>query len=130
MLANVITDFTDRNTCVLFGDGAGAVVLKACDPPRGVVDLFLRCDGSLSDYIVQEGGGSRRPASHETVDEKLHNIHMKGRKVYVNASKAMAEAVVGDDVSGEDWGFEVGTNMVARFGRSVWFGPLHMLQGQ
>jgi len=89
-----ITDFTDRNTCVLFGDGAGAVVVRGCDPPRGLVDHFLRCDGSLSDYIIQPGGGSRLPASHETVDQRLHTIKMKGRKVYINASKAMADAVV------------------------------------
>jgi len=106
-----ITDFTDRNTCVLFGDGAGAVVIQGCDPPRGLVDHFLKCDGNLSDYITQPGGGSRLPASHETVDERLHTIKMKGRKVYVNASKAMADAVVlllerqgltGDDL---DWLF-------------------------
>ncbi len=89
-----ITDFTDRNTCVLFGDGAGAVVIKGCDPPRGLVDHFLKCDGSLGDYIIQPAGGSRLPASHETVDQRLHTIKMKGRKVYVNASKAMADAVV------------------------------------
>jgi len=89
-----ITDFTERTTCVLFGDGAGAVVLKACDPPRGLVDHFLKCDGSLNDYIVQPAGGSRLPPSHETVDQRLHTIKMKGRRVYVNASKAMAEAVV------------------------------------
>ena len=89
-----VTNYTDRNTCVLFGDGAGAVVVKGCDPPRGIVDLFLRCDGNLSDYIIEQAGGSRMPASHETVDQNLHTIQMKGRKVYVNASKAMADAVV------------------------------------
>ncbi len=88
-----ITDFTDRNTCVLFGDGAGAAVLKSCDPPRGIVDYFLKCDGSLSDYIIQPAGGSRRPASHETVDQRLHTIQMKGRKVYIHASKEMSNAV-------------------------------------
>jgi len=89
-----ITDFTERTTCVLFGDGAGAAVIRGCDPPRGLVDHFLKCDGSLNDYIMQPAGGSRRPASHETVDERLHSIKMKGRKVYINASKAMADAVV------------------------------------
>jgi len=89
-----ITDFTERTTCVLFGDGAGAVVIRGCDPPRGLVDHFLKCDGSLSDYIIQPAGGSRLPPSHETVDQRLHSIKMKGRKVYINASKAMADAVV------------------------------------
>ncbi len=89
-----ITDFRERTTCVLFGDGAGAVVMRGCDPPRGLVDHFLRCDGSLSDYIIQPAGGSRMPPSHETVDQRLHTIRMKGRKVYVHASKAMADAVV------------------------------------
>jgi len=89
-----ITDFTERTTCVLFGDGAGAAVVRGCDPPRGLVDHFLKCDGSLGDYIIQPAGGSRLPASHETVDQRLHSIKMKGRKVYINASKAMADAVV------------------------------------
>jgi len=89
-----ITDFTERTTCVLFGDGAGAAVVKGCDPPRGLVDHFLKCDGNLSDYIIQPAGGSRMPPSHETVDQRLHTIQMKGRKVYISASKAMADAVV------------------------------------
>ena len=72
-----ITDFRERTTCVLFGDGAGAVVIRGCDPPRGLVDHFLRCDGSLSDYIIQPAGGSRMPPSHETVDQRLHTIRMK-----------------------------------------------------
>jgi 3-oxoacyl-[acyl-carrier-protein] synthase-3 len=89
-----ITDFTERTTCVLFGDGAGAAVVRGCDPPRGLVDHFLKCDGSLGDYIIQPAGGSRLPPSHETVDQRLHTIKMKGRKVYISASKAMADAVV------------------------------------
>ena len=89
-----ITDFTERTTCVLFGDGAGAAVIRGCDAPKGLVDHFLKCDGGLSDYIIQPAGGSRMPPSHETVDQRLHTIKMKGRKVYINASRAMAEAVV------------------------------------
>ncbi len=89
-----VADMTDRNTCVLFGDGAGAVVVKGCDPPRGIIDHYLRCDGSLSEYIKLPGGGSRRPPSHETVNERLHYIKMQGRKVYVNAVKEMGDAVV------------------------------------
>jgi 3-oxoacyl-[acyl-carrier-protein] synthase-3 len=89
-----VTDFEDRNTCVLFGDGAGAAVVTACAPPRGLVDYYMKCDGALSNYIILPAGGSRRPASHETVDEGMHYIKMKGRQVYVNASKAMSDSVV------------------------------------
>jgi 3-oxoacyl-[acyl-carrier-protein] synthase-3 len=89
-----ITDFEDRNTCVLFGDGAGAAVVTACDPPRGLLDYYMRCDGSLSNYIVLPAGGSRKPATEETVKERQHYIKMKGRQVYVNASKAMSDAVI------------------------------------
>jgi 3-oxoacyl-[acyl-carrier-protein] synthase-3 len=89
-----VTDFTDRNTCVLFGDGAGAAVVRPCAPPGGLVDYLLRCDGALSNYIQLPAGGSRLPASHKTVDGKLHYIKMKGRQVYINASKAMSDAVV------------------------------------
>lgn len=89
-----ITDFEDRNTCVLFGDGAGAAIVTACDPPRGLVDHYLRCDGALSNYIMLPAGGSRTPASHQSVDDRLHYIKMKGRQVYVNASKAMSDAVI------------------------------------
>ena len=89
-----VTDFEDRNTCVLFGDGAGAAVVTACEPPKGLLDYYLRCDGSLGNYIILPAGGSRKPASHETVDERLHYIKMKGRQVYVNASKAMSDSVL------------------------------------
>jgi 3-oxoacyl-[acyl-carrier-protein] synthase-3 len=102
-----ITDMSDRNTCVLFGDGAGAAVVKCCEPPRGLLDYVLKCDGSLSDYIKQPAGGSRNPSSTETVGAGDHVIRMKGRQVYVNASKNMSDAVMqvleqqgltGDDV--------------------------------
>jgi 3-oxoacyl-[acyl-carrier-protein] synthase III len=89
-----IMDFEDRNTCVLFGDGAGAAVVRACDPPRGLLDYYMKCDGRLGDYIVLPAGGSRIPASHESIDERLHYIKMKGRQVYVNANKAMSDAVI------------------------------------
>jgi 3-oxoacyl-[acyl-carrier-protein] synthase-3 len=89
-----VTNFDDRNTCVLFGDGAGAAIVRGTDGPRGFVDTFLKCDGNLSDYIIQRAGGSRMPASHETVDQNLHTIDMQGRRVFVNANKAMSESVV------------------------------------
>jgi len=89
-----ITNFSDRNTCVLFGDGAGAAVVQGSDSDRGLVDTFLKCDGRLSDYIIERAGGSRMPASHETVDQNLHTIDMQGRRVFVNANKAMSDSVV------------------------------------
>jgi len=89
-----ITNQNDRNTCVLFGDGAGAVVVRGTDTDRGIVDTFLKCDGRLNNYIIEEAGGSRMPASHETVDRNLHTIAMQGRRVFVNANKAMSESVV------------------------------------
>ncbi len=102
-----IADMTDRNTCVLFGDGAGAAVIQACDLPRGLIAHHLRCDGRLADYITLLGGGSRNPPTHETVDQRLHYIKMKGKQVYLHASKAMSDSVLkvldqagltGDDV--------------------------------
>jgi 3-oxoacyl-[acyl-carrier-protein] synthase-3 len=89
-----ITNQSDRNTCVLFGDGAGAAVVQGTDSERGMLDSFLKCDGSLSGYIIQEAGGSRMPASHKTVDKNLHTIAMQGRRVFVNANKAMSDSVV------------------------------------
>jgi 3-oxoacyl-[acyl-carrier-protein] synthase-3 len=87
-------DMTDRNTCVLFGDGAGAAVLRPCDRPRGLVDHILGADGRLGSLLELPAGGSRMPASHETVDGRLHYIKMEGRKVYVNAVRAMGDSVV------------------------------------
>jgi 3-oxoacyl-[acyl-carrier-protein] synthase-3 len=88
------TDMTDRNTCVLFGDGAGAVVLKGCEPPRGLVTYTLGSDGRLADLLKLPAGGTRTPASHETVDGRMHYIKMNGRQVYVNAVKAMSDATL------------------------------------
>lgn len=87
-------DMTDRNTCVLFGDGAGAAVVKACDPPRGLLTHTLGSDGSLGKLLEFPAGGSRMPTTHETVDGGLHYIKMQGRKVYVNAVRAMGDSVV------------------------------------
>lgn len=87
-----IIDFTDRSTCVLFGDGAGAVLLESSsDPELGILDFELRSDGSGGPYLYMPAGGSRRPASHETVDQKLHYVHQDGRTVYKFAIKYMVE---------------------------------------
>ena len=89
-----ITDWTDRSTCVLFGDAAGAVVLRATDEDRGIISTYLAADGRSSDYelLGLPAGGSRRPASHETVDKRLHYIKMRGRELFKLGVRAMTEA--------------------------------------
>ncbi len=87
-----ITDWTDRSSCVLFGDGAGAVVLAEVEEDRGILSTFLAADGNLGDLLYQPGGGSLRPASHETVDGRMHVIRMAGNKVFPHAVRKMGEA--------------------------------------
>ena len=84
-----ITDWTDRNTCVLFGDAAGAVVLRSTGQPGGILATKLRSDGSLTSLLEMPGGGSLNPASHETVDKRLHYIRMSGNDVFKYAVRAM-----------------------------------------
>jgi 3-oxoacyl-[acyl-carrier-protein] synthase-3 len=87
-----ITDYTDRTTCVLFGDGAGAVVLQADAAPGGVLSTVLGADGSGGDLLIQPAGGSARPASFETVRDRQHAIRMRGRQVFRFATRIMPEA--------------------------------------
>jgi 3-oxoacyl-[acyl-carrier-protein] synthase III len=87
-----IMDWEDRATCVLFGDGAGAVVLAASPVPGGVMSHTLGSDGSGRDYLILPGGGSRHPASHETVDQHMHCLKMNGREVFKFATRAMDRA--------------------------------------
>ena len=84
-----ITNYKDRSTCVLFGDAAGAAVLGPGDGERGVLAAYLGADGNLSHLLNMPGGGSRAPASHETVDADLHYIHMEGSEVFKSAVRAM-----------------------------------------
>ncbi len=86
------TDWEDRNTCVLFGDGAGAFVLQASDEPGGILSAVMRSDGSGSDLLSLPAGGSKIPASPETVANGLHTIQMNGRKVFRFATRVMAQA--------------------------------------
>ncbi|MCD4690640.1 3-oxoacyl-ACP synthase, partial [bacterium] len=76
------------------GDGAGAAVIRPCGPERGIIDHYVQSDGKLSELLTLPAGGSRCPASHETVDAKDHCIHMIGNKVYVNAVRAMSNSVM------------------------------------
>jgi 3-oxoacyl-[acyl-carrier-protein] synthase-3 len=87
-----ITDWADRDTCVLFGDGAGAVLLQAGEDEGGVLATLLGADGSGGDLLRLPAGGSRNPASHQTVAEGLHFIQMKGREVFRFAVRVMPAA--------------------------------------
>jgi 3-oxoacyl-[acyl-carrier-protein] synthase III len=87
-----IIDWKDRNTCVLFGDGAGAVLLAASEVPGGVLATSLGADGSGGDLLIIPGGGSRNPASQETVAENLHTLRMNGREVFRFATRVMTRA--------------------------------------
>ena len=87
-----ITDWNDRNTCVLFSDGAGAVLLQANEARGGVLSTLLGADGSGGDLLNLPGGGSQNPASHQTVAEGLHHIRMRGRQVFRFAVRTMPAA--------------------------------------
>jgi 3-oxoacyl-[acyl-carrier-protein] synthase-3 len=88
-----IIDYTDRNTCVLFGDGAGAVLIEPCEPGEvGFIDYVHEIDGSGGQYLKMPAGGSLNPASHETVDKRMHFVHQEGQAVYKYAVRKMAEA--------------------------------------
>ncbi|MDP6631702.1 MAG: beta-ketoacyl-ACP synthase III [Kiritimatiellia bacterium] len=90
-----ITDWEDRATCVLFGDGAGAVILGAADEgTRGIMANVMGSDGSLYELLNVPGGGSRFPASHQTVDDRLHYMKMTGREVFKHAVRCMSDAAV------------------------------------
>jgi 3-oxoacyl-[acyl-carrier-protein] synthase-3 len=85
-------DWTDRSTCVLFGDGAGAVVLQATKGDHGILGTSMKANGNYSDFISMPGGGSNRPANDPTsIEEKLPYIKMKGNETFKVAVKAMAD---------------------------------------
>lgn len=86
-----IVDYTDRTTCVLFGDGAGAVLLEPSTDGVGIMDHILRTDGSGRPYLYQPAGGSVRPPSHETVDQRLHYAKQDGQPVFKAAVVGMAD---------------------------------------
>ncbi len=87
-----IIDFTDRATCVLFGDGAGAVLLEpANDDREGILDFMHDVDGSGGGFLYMPGGGSLHRASHETVEKRMHYVHQEGQQVFKYAVRRMAE---------------------------------------
>lgn len=89
---STIVDYTDRTTCVLFGDGAGAVLLEPDTEGYGVQDSIEFIDGANWDLLCMAGGGSLNPPSQETVDRKMHYIHQEGKQVFRYAVEGMAEA--------------------------------------
>jgi 3-oxoacyl-[acyl-carrier-protein] synthase-3 len=89
---SMVTDWEDRGTCILFGDGAGAVVLKRSQDHRGIMAVSTGADGSLGDLLMIPGGGSRNPASHATVDQHLHFVKMAGNNVFKHAVRCMTDA--------------------------------------
>ena len=90
-----IIDYTDRTTCVLFGDGAGAVVVEASDDDRiGIIDFENYVDGSGGEALCMPAGGSLRPASHETVDQRLHYVKQDGATVFKFAVRNTEEAAM------------------------------------
>ncbi len=104
-----ITDYSDRNTCILFGDAGGAVLLEPSDDPDyGLIDSRMYCDGSGGAFLHMKGGGSLYPPTHESVDKRMHYIFQDGKAVFKVAVKGMADVsaeimqrnnLKGDDVA-------------------------------
>jgi len=87
-----MVNYEDRAVCIIFGDGAGTVLLESAEPGEpGIIDYAAQIEGSGGQYLYMPGGGSLHPASHETVDKKMHYIHQDGQQVFKYAVKKMAE---------------------------------------
>jgi len=105
---SAIVDYSDRQTCIIFGDGAGGVLLEPNHEGFGILDSILKSDGSGKDYLHMKGGGSLRPATAETVANKEHYIYQEGQAVFKFAVKGMADVsaellernnLTGDDIA-------------------------------
>ena len=103
-----ILDFQDRDTCVIFGDGGGGVILEPTSSKSGIVDSILHMDGSGGEYLIVPGGGSRMPATKKSVDDRAHYIKQDGKTVFKHAVKGMADVsekilsrnnLTGDDIA-------------------------------
>ncbi len=88
-----IVDYTERATCILFGDAAGAILLQGDETGLGLQDSWMRVDGVGAEFLNMKGGGSMNPPTHETVDNKMHYLFQDGAPVYKAAVKGMSEAV-------------------------------------
>lgn len=105
-MMSVRIDYTDRNTCILFGDGAGMVLLEPSTEDLGVIDAQLNVDGTGAQYLMQPAGGSAMPTSEETLKNKQHYIYQEGRTVFKHAVSGMAdvteEVMIRNGLKGED----------------------------
>ncbi|MCA1801251.1 MAG: ketoacyl-ACP synthase III [Rhodothermaceae bacterium] len=86
-----ITDYTDRTTCIIFGDGAAGVLLEPETNGTGIIDYIQRCDGKDSELLCMPAGGSLNPANHQTVTDRLHFLRQDGRTVFKKATESMAD---------------------------------------
>ena len=86
-----IIDYEDRTTCIIFGDGCGAVMLEPTDDGMGVQDFILHCDGSGREFLLQPGGGSANPPTQETVEKRMHYVKQEGKQVFKFAVTNMAD---------------------------------------
>jgi len=93
-LLTKVTNWKDRNTCVLFGDAAGAVILEESDDGSGMLSYYWKADGNLGNLLFQPAGGSRIPATAQSVAQDLHYLQMKGNEVFKHAVKRMGEAAL------------------------------------
>jgi len=105
---SAIVNYEDRNTCIIFGDGAGVVLLEPNEEGHGIIDSILRSDGSGREFLKQPAGGSIMPPSYQTIDDKLHCVHQEGKTVFKFAVTNMADVsyevmnrngLTGDDVN-------------------------------
>ncbi|HEX6252403.1 MAG TPA: beta-ketoacyl-ACP synthase III [Gemmatimonadaceae bacterium] len=103
---SAITDWTDRSTCVLFGDGAGAAVLRRSKGGKGILSAFMRSDGELADLLYRPEGGATVPMSADVLERRSHLVKMAGREVFKHAVRSMSEAadraLDGAKLTGED----------------------------
>jgi 3-oxoacyl-[acyl-carrier-protein] synthase-3 len=88
-----ILNYEDRSTCIIFGDGAGAVLLEATETDEGIIDSVLRSNGGGRDHLNLQAGGSVNPASHDTVDKNMHYVYQNGRPVFKSAIEGMSDVV-------------------------------------
>lgn len=103
---SAILNYEDRATCVIFGDGGGAVLLEPSEDENGLQDFILKSDGSGRNYLYQVAGGSFMPPSHESIDKKLHYVHQEGQTVFkhavVNMAEVSAEIMAKNNLTSDD----------------------------